>query len=147
LALAANKTLNGPPHKDVERWDLVEYIEVAHHLKLISDESRSAAKLAQGFRNLIHPGRSQRLGQVCDIARVMSAIAAVEHVARDMKCRQTASQMPTQDGRYTSNFLEACRRAGTANLTPPACSYANAAGVTMSDELTTLTACGRTARR
>lgn len=58
------------------------------------DELRAAAKvrrvanvmrrLAKDFRNLIHPGAAQRLAQNCDRATALSAVAAVEHVVRDI---------------------------------------------------------------
>ncbi|MCI1909012.1 MAG: hypothetical protein LKI99_04780 [Acetobacter fabarum] len=40
--------------------------------------------IAKDFRNLIHPGRAQRLGQVCDRATALTALAAVESIARDL---------------------------------------------------------------
>lgn len=69
---------------DPETWHLHEYIEVALHLKLISARAAKAAALAKDFRNLIHPGRSQRLGQVCDVGTAHQALAAVNLVARDL---------------------------------------------------------------
>ena len=53
---------------------------MAHHLKLICDESERGSPKGSG--TWVHPGRARRLGQVCDRATAMSAIAAVEHVAR-----------------------------------------------------------------
>lgn len=83
-ALVANKTLKQDTSTNPEWWGLAEFVEVSYHLKFISDESRAAARLAQGFRNLIHAARARRLGQACDIATAMSAMAAVEHAARDL---------------------------------------------------------------
>ncbi|WP_146188366.1 hypothetical protein [Methylosinus sporium] len=50
------------PKPDLDRWNLDQYIEVATHLDIIRGDTPSAAKLAQNFRNLIHPGRAARLG-------------------------------------------------------------------------------------
>jgi hypothetical protein len=47
----------------------------------------AAAKLAQNFRNLIHPGRADRDNQVCDRGTAYSAIGALEHVIRDLTPR------------------------------------------------------------
>ena len=66
------------------RWCLHHFIEVATHLKLIKPDKSSAAKLAQNFRNLIHPGRVARLEQTCDRGTAYSAIGAMEHVIRDL---------------------------------------------------------------
>ncbi len=68
-----------------ESWGLHQYIDVAAELDLISDESADQARLAKEYRNLIHPGRSARLAQVCDRATALSALAAVEHVVRDLE--------------------------------------------------------------
>ena len=82
-ALVAAKTFN-EPHKDPDRWQLHHFIEVAAHLNLIGSDTSSAARLAQNFRNLIHPGRAARLAQTCDRATAYSAIGALEHVIRDL---------------------------------------------------------------
>lgn len=83
-ALVAAGTLTQSPHSNPERWTFIELIEVAHQLGLITLETAIQARLGKDFRNLIHPGRSARLGQVCDRATALSALAAVEHVVRDL---------------------------------------------------------------
>lgn len=69
---------------DLEWWDLHDYIEVAEKLSIITDNTANQARLAKDFRNLIHPGRSQRFAQECNRATAYSAIAAVEHVVHDL---------------------------------------------------------------
>jgi len=69
---------------DLDYWGLNETIAVAAQLKFIKPDTVRAAKLAQDFRNLIHPGRSTRLSQICDRATALSAVAALEHVIRDL---------------------------------------------------------------
>ena len=71
----------GPP----ETWDLAQYIEAAMILQLIKRETGDQAILAKGFRNLIHPGRAQRLATSCDKGTALAALAGVEFVARDLK--------------------------------------------------------------
>jgi hypothetical protein len=68
----------------LEEWDLHGYIKVARELRMITSATAAQAELARNFRNLIHPGRAQRLAQVCDRASALSAVAAVEHVVRDL---------------------------------------------------------------
>ena len=65
-------------------WGLDEYIKVAHNLALIRDNTAKQADLAKGFRNLIHPGRSARLKEVCNKGTAHSALAALELVLRDI---------------------------------------------------------------
>jgi hypothetical protein len=65
-------------------WNLYVYIEVAAELKLIKPDTAAQCRLAKDFRNLIHPGRAQRLGQVCNRATALSAVASVEHVISDL---------------------------------------------------------------
>jgi hypothetical protein len=72
------------PDKDIDRWSLHHFIEVAAHLGLVKSDTCSAARLAQNFRNLIHPGRAARLAQACDRATAFSAVGALEHVIRDL---------------------------------------------------------------
>jgi hypothetical protein len=72
------------PDKNIDRWELSHFIEVASHLNLIGPDTRNAAQLARNFRNLIHPGRAARLAQSCDRATALSAIGALEHVIRDL---------------------------------------------------------------
>jgi hypothetical protein len=67
-----------------EGWDLGEFIKVAHHEKIIDADTAKQAELAKDFRNLIHPGRTTRLKMVCDRGTALSALAAVEHVVRNL---------------------------------------------------------------
>jgi hypothetical protein len=72
------------PHVNLDYWDLHHFIEVAGHLKLLSDDTCNAARLARNFRNLIHPGRVARLAQSCNRATAYSAAGALEHVIVDL---------------------------------------------------------------
>lgn len=83
-ALITRKTLPQKPNASPERWNFIELIEIARQMNLIGDEAAAQARLGKNFRNLIHPGRAARLEQVCDRATALSALAAVEHVARDL---------------------------------------------------------------
>jgi hypothetical protein len=82
--LPSTATLAPNISSDPERWSLSQLIDVALHLRAITDETATQARIAKDFRNLIHPGRAARLGQVCDRGTALSALAAVEHVVRDL---------------------------------------------------------------
>jgi hypothetical protein len=82
--LVANHTLRRQPPAALESWNLHEYIEVAADLGVIKPDTATQSRLAKDFRNLIHPGRAQRLGQTCDRATALSAVAGMEHVVRDL---------------------------------------------------------------
>lgn len=82
--LLANGKFKKKPKTDYEKWYLWEYIEVTEKLGLIKPRAAAQARLAKDFRNLIHPGRALRLGQTCDRATALSAVAAFEHVVRDL---------------------------------------------------------------
>ena len=84
VALFKNQTIKTKPSKDLNEWSLHHFIEVAAHLNLVKADTASAMRLAQNFRNLIHPGRAARLAQACDRATAYSAIGALEHVIRDL---------------------------------------------------------------
>lgn len=78
------KTLTRQPDANPERWDLHVYVEVSANLGIITAETATLVRLAKDFRNLIHPGRAIRVGQMCDRATALGALAAVEAVARDL---------------------------------------------------------------
>jgi hypothetical protein len=85
---AAAKTLAAgasrrAPKTDLNDWGLDEYITMAEHFSLLKGDTPATARLAQAFRNLIHPGRAIRKQQTCDRATALSALAALDHVIRD----------------------------------------------------------------
>jgi hypothetical protein len=83
-ALVTRTTLSRQPHADLERWDLNEFTEVAANLVIIKPDTATETRLAREFRNLIHPGRAQRLRQKCDRGTALSSVAALDHVVRDL---------------------------------------------------------------
>jgi hypothetical protein len=83
-ALLGNKTLTKKPAADPEAWGLHEYVEVAGAVGVIKPETVVQCRQARFFRNLIHPGKAQRLGQKCDRGTALAALAAVEFVVRDL---------------------------------------------------------------
>jgi hypothetical protein len=82
--LVARRTLTSQPDANLERWDLHQFTEVAAHLGIIKPDTATETRLARGFRNLIHPGRAQRLAQKCDRGMALSCVGALEHVVRDL---------------------------------------------------------------
>lgn len=83
-ALVANHTFTPAPPGRIEDWSLHHYTEVEAHLGIITAETAIEVRLAKNFRNLIHPGRAQRLGQKCDRGTALSSAAALDHVVRDL---------------------------------------------------------------
>jgi len=89
----ASEALKKPPKGTLEEWDLYEYTEVATHAGFIKKDTASLVRQVRGFRNLIHPGRAQRLAQRCDRGTALAALAAVEFVVRDLtQCRHAQSR-------------------------------------------------------
>jgi hypothetical protein len=82
--LQTARTLTSTVPADLEDWVLHQYTEVAVQLGAIGPATATEVRLAKGFRNLIHPGRAQRLGQTCDRGTALSCVAALEHVVRDL---------------------------------------------------------------
>jgi hypothetical protein len=68
----------------LEEWTLHQYTEVAATLGIIKPNTAALIRLAKDYRNLIHPGRAQRLGQLCDRGTARAALAAVDAVVRDL---------------------------------------------------------------
>jgi hypothetical protein len=71
----------GPP----ENWTLAQYIEATELLRLIKPETAQQCSQARDFRNLIHPGKGQRLSAACDRGTALAALAGAELVTRDLK--------------------------------------------------------------
>jgi hypothetical protein len=67
-----------------DSWGLHHFIEVSGDLTIIQASTVTAANLARDFRNLIHPGKAARTGQSCDRGTARSALAALDHVVRDL---------------------------------------------------------------
>lgn len=82
--------------KSLEEWHLFDYIEVAAELKFLGEPTSKQASLAKDFRNLIHPGRSVRLGETCNRGTAFGAVAAVELVIEDL-ARQGTPAKPLQE--------------------------------------------------
>jgi hypothetical protein len=72
-------------HPESPEWGLAKYILVAEQLKAILPSTAQQAKLAQDFRNLIHPGRQIRLQMKCGRGTARSALAAVDCAIRDLE--------------------------------------------------------------
>jgi hypothetical protein len=89
------KMVTRPRYEPLDQWDLVHYIAVAEALALIDTNTATQARLAKDFRNLIHPGRAQRLAQTCTRGTTHGALAAMNMVLESV----TASQ--TQRGQQT----------------------------------------------
>lgn len=76
-ALVANGTFQQQPSHDPEEWSLHHYVEVEAYLGIINQDTATETRLAKQFRNLIHPGRAQRLGQKYDRGTALSSVAAL----------------------------------------------------------------------
>ena len=61
--LKVTGTLEKHPDRNLEKWNLHEFIEVAASLKVINSDTADQVRLTKNFRNLIHPGRARRLPQ------------------------------------------------------------------------------------
>ncbi|MBI2882004.1 MAG: hypothetical protein HYY21_10440 [Candidatus Tectomicrobia bacterium] len=85
VSALASKNISLPKASGpLDKWDLHHYVEVAYEMRLIKEQTAKSMRLAKDFRNLIHPGRAQRLGQVCDIGTAHTAIGAVFNLIRDL---------------------------------------------------------------
>jgi len=67
-----------------EQWALDTIKQVARELQLIGDATEKLVALAQGFRNLIHPGKAIRTGEACNRGTALTALAGVERVVVDL---------------------------------------------------------------
>ena len=82
-ASTPQRNLSKADPKELARWGLDLFIPIALAIKAIGPQTAKQAELAQDFRNLIHPGRSERLKQKCNRGTALSAVASVEHLIEE----------------------------------------------------------------
>jgi hypothetical protein len=90
LALVAAQTAgkaNGCKVAQITRWSLGDFAAVAYELHEIEQTTAIQADVLRLFRDLIHPGREQRLKQRCDRSTTLSAMGCVEAIAVDLAKR------------------------------------------------------------
>lgn len=67
---------------------LPDYIKVAAKYPvakpLITGDATTLLQLVKDFRNLIHPGRSERLAKKCDRSTALTAIAGIVAVVNEL---------------------------------------------------------------
>jgi hypothetical protein len=80
----AYKALTKKPSGQPDDWVLGRFIDVAEQLGFIKAATAVQARLAKDFRNFIHPGKTQRTGQACTLGTAYTALAAVDHIVRDI---------------------------------------------------------------
>ena len=76
-----------PDLRRLENWDLNEFIPVAQELKEIDECTATFADQVRGFRNLIHPGRSERLKQKCTRGTAQACHSTLLLVIEDLEKR------------------------------------------------------------
>lgn len=87
-AVRANCAQLNLPRRGLEFWALGDFIAAASECALIEANTKTQAELAQDFRNLIHPGRAQRLNAACTLGTAYAALAAVDAVCTDFAKRK-----------------------------------------------------------
>jgi hypothetical protein len=82
------KTLGLNVKPDLRWWHLPDYIEVAAKLPVttpsIRADTATLLRLVKDFRNLIHPGRAERLAKKCDRSTALTALAGIVAVVNDL---------------------------------------------------------------
>lgn len=84
LLWALDKSGTKPGKKPFNELHLPELIDAARDAKLIGAEAAQLARFAKDARNLIHPGRAERLGVSCSKASSLKAMAAIYTVAEEI---------------------------------------------------------------
>lgn len=81
------------PDGDPRRWGLEQYIEVAKHLPVLSATAADAAILAKDFRNLIHPGKAERMQTQASKGSAAQGIAAMLLTIEDLAARRSRGEI------------------------------------------------------
>ncbi len=85
--LTLGQTLPRKPGGNPNGWTFDDYIHVAFAANLLSESTAKECLLAKNYRNLIHHGASERKKQKCDRGTALVAIAAMEHVIRELQSK------------------------------------------------------------
>lgn len=75
--------MNKSNKQSPEEWTLEDYITAASIQNLIKPNTVAQARLAQNYRNLIHPGRAIRFAQACNRGTAFRALAPVHLIVAD----------------------------------------------------------------
>jgi hypothetical protein len=75
------------PKRPLDELHLADLIELAAEKGVIDTTAQQQACLAKDARNLIHPGRALRSGQVCSKATALTALAGLYRVIDHLKMR------------------------------------------------------------
>jgi hypothetical protein len=85
---ATGKACGWKTIKPLNDWHLPDYIEVAAIVPetnpVIVADTADLLRVVKHFRNLIHPGRAERLAQTCDKRTAYAAVAGMEGVVIDL---------------------------------------------------------------
>lgn len=82
---ALSRRAKGRPAKDaLNGMRFEQLIERAESARLVRPETKKLLDIVRGFRNLIHPGKSLRLGTECSQATAYAAYGGVLLVERDL---------------------------------------------------------------
>jgi hypothetical protein len=73
-----------PKGNDPNGWTLQNYVDLAEHFGMIGGNTVTQVRLAQAYRNFIHPGKAQRTGEQCDRNTAMTGIAALGRVVNSL---------------------------------------------------------------
>jgi hypothetical protein len=80
-------SLTAKPPAAPEDWYLYQLIEISLELKEITPDTANTVRPGKSFRNLIHPGRTQRLGVRCDRGTAYTTYGAIFNVVRDLTAK------------------------------------------------------------
>lgn len=69
----------------IDTWGLLALVAVARQLGILDEEAQGVISSARKYRNLIHPGRAQRLGVSCSRGTATATLGAVHLVLEALR--------------------------------------------------------------
>jgi hypothetical protein len=86
--IATARTLGLSVASDIRKWHLPDFIDVAEQhpntKPVISGDTATLLRLVKDFRNLIHPGRAERLAKKCGRSTALTALAGIVAVVNEL---------------------------------------------------------------
>ncbi|HHT9137786.1 MAG TPA: hypothetical protein ACFYEK_11170 [Candidatus Wunengus sp. YC60] len=80
-----NESKFKPKIQDIDKWNLEKLINISREANLISEGLANALSQAQYFRNLIHPGRQERLGQKPSRGTSLLSLGGMERLIEEFE--------------------------------------------------------------
>ncbi len=91
-AMIAGKNL-GLSVEKINYWGLASHLDIAKHLGALRDNTVRSCDVLRDFRNLVHPGRSERLKERATRGKALHSVGALVETIEDLSAYSVAKKV------------------------------------------------------